>query len=251
MKNSIAIAVIASILSCGAAPRAAHADVTISSHMAFTGAFVDQLQKQGKGNPFAQFSEMRMYMAPKHFRMDMGLIGMIVDLDTKKMVTLNNTAHTYTEKDFDPAQTKDLMSNLMGNKTVYTSVVDTGKTTKYMGHDVRHFTAEMTVTLPQPNLPPNMRTMNVTMDILAAQDLPQTDQDMLATYGSMMGTPSKLKGLALMTRATYTSGILNGTVMNMNATAVSTKPIDTIVFDIPTGFTKTEPNPAAAAVAGA
>jgi len=81
------------------------------------------------------------------------------------------------------------------------------------------------------------------VDILAAQDMPQQDQEMLATYSPMFGTPSTIKGLALMTRSTYTSGIMNGCVMNMNATSVSTKPIDGSIFDVPAGFTKEEAKP--------
>jgi len=249
MKKSIAMAAIAATLLFGHTQHAANADVTVSSHMTFTGPFVDQMQKQGKGNAFSQFSEMRTYASAKHFRIDMGLTGMIVNLETKKMLTLNNTAHTYTEADFDPLQSKDLMGRMFGTKSVYTNIVDTGKTTQYMGHQVKHYTADVAVTLTMPNLPPNMQNMTQTVDILAAQDMPAEDKEMLATFSAMFGTPEKLKGLTLMMRSTYTSGFMNGTVVNVNATAVSTKPIDSAIFDIPAGFTKAEPKPAAPAPA--
>jgi hypothetical protein len=224
-----------------AAASTAHADVTETLHTTYQGPLVDTLKQQGRGDVFGQMAEMRMSLTPSRSRLDLGPVDVITDLTAKQVTTLNPAAHTYTQKPYDPATMKNLMVSAFGGAITYKDAVDTGETSQLLGHTVHHYTVHATITLPIQGIPVDKQANDLTMDILATDDLPKTDLDAVQAYNATMGVPKPIKGISLMSRSTYTSGFLSGLVVNSVATAMSTKPIADAVFAIPEGYTKAEP----------
>jgi hypothetical protein len=218
----------------------ARADVTMTTRMTMDSPMMDQARSRMGPNQVAAINNMMRsmtYMSGKRYRVDSAIMSVIVDAGTKQMTMLNDTQHTYFVIPINPGALKGMMGGAGAAMAAGHSVkvVDTGKTTRYLGHTCRHYILTMTINMPQTG------TMTMHSDILAAQDLPGLDAGVYQALAMQAGVNgNQMTGVPLLT-VTKMSG--RGPAGNMTMTqqvmSLSTAPISASRFEVPSGYRKT------------
>jgi len=224
-----------------ASVQSARADVTVTTKTTINSPMLDKAKESMTDEQISAMDAMMnttTYFSGKRYRVESPVMSMIVDAGTKQMTMINTQQRKYAVMPIGPNMMKGMFGGAGvamagGAKPTY-KVTDTGKNTKYMGHNCRHYILDMKMTIP------NMGTMTAHSDILAAQDLPGLDPDVYAALAAQMGVQgNQMKGVALVTNAKMTSALTGSMTMNQTTTDISTDPIPASKFDVPEGFTET------------
>lgn len=217
-----------------ATPQPASADVTIALHMSVNMPGMPNMPG-GQNAMIDRFLDSTMYIAPKEFRYNTAFMSVIADPADKKMTFINDTAKTYSIMPYDPAAARAMMPGGApgGGALKEYKAVDTGRTTTFLGHKVRHYIVTEVVQAP------NMGDMTIHADVLAAQDLPNSDMDAYQGLSNDIPGTTHMKGIPLKMVMKMAGGPVGTMTLVMQATSVSTAPIPASTFQIPEGYTQT------------
>ncbi|HEX5324121.1 MAG TPA: DUF4412 domain-containing protein [Capsulimonadaceae bacterium] len=231
-----AIAVIAISTCAGLAATPARADLTFLIHMDIQSPMFQNMPADARAQ-MNSLMQMTMFLNGQKMRVNTAVVSVLVDQQAKTLTMINDKAKSYSVSPYDPIVAQQMMQGpggmFSGAGSDY-KVVDTGKTTTFLGHKVKHFV--VTAHLSSPNT----GDMTIHSDILAAQDLPPAD---MAAYNSMTAAAASgkahVEGIPLKTVTTVTGGTMGTMTVTQTVTSISTKPIPANLFAIPTGYTRT------------
>jgi|SRR5579883_1917118 len=215
----------------------ARADLTLVTHMTMKSPMMRNMppSAQAQMNSLMQFT---IYSSGKKVRVASPMFSMIIDPDNKKMDMINDTAKTYTEMPFDPTKAFGMLPGGAGGMNPMSgadyNVVDTGKTTMFLGHKVRHYVVTSHINTP------NTGEMTIHSDILAAQDLPAADMQAFTNISSYQSGKTHVVGVPFKTVTTVTGGPMGTMTMTQTVTSLSTKPIPAYFFMVPSGYTQSQ-----------
>ena len=236
-KSAAMIAGIALI----AAGEPVHADVTVTTRAVINSPMLDKAREHMTAEQISAMDAMmqsKTYMSGKRYRVESSIMTMIVDAGTKQMTMLNDKQRTYVVMPIGPNMMKGMLGGagaaMAGAGKPTYKVTDSGKTTKYLGHTCRHYVIDMKMTAP------NMGTMIMHSDVLAAQDLPGLDPEVYSALGAQMGIAgNQMKGVPLVTNTKMSSALTGAMTVSQTATDISTDPIPASEFETPEGYIET------------
>jgi hypothetical protein len=206
----------------------AQADVTVTMHMSMDAPFMHANGGAAAPQVSAMMDKLggsTIYMSGHKMRYDSALISVISDMAAHKMWMVNPNTHQYAEMPFNSSQMmpQNSMAGSMPNMN-NVKVIDTGKSTKVLGHTAHHYIEKVTTNI-------HGEPANISIDILAATDLP-------AMPGS---AGNKIHGFPLVTVTKMSGGgpMPGGMTMKQAATSISTRSIPASEFEVPAGYTRT------------
>ncbi|MGO8671238.1 MAG: hypothetical protein ACLQVD_07745 [Capsulimonadaceae bacterium] len=226
------------------------ADATVIVHTTMNSPQLTQMEArmnpQQRAAMDAKMSGMMTsttYISGLKSRVNTGsFMSMIMDAGAQTMTILLPSTHTYVTTPIDPDMVKREIAAAMassgapgGMPNMQYKVVDTGRSTTFLGHKCRHYTATMTMPMPQ------VGSVVMHMNILAAQDLPVDPRIFSAlSMQAGLGTNS-VNGVPILIETTMTSSspMLDGMMVKQEATGINTNPVLDSVFAIPDGYTAT------------
>jgi len=213
----------------------AHADITLREQTT-----VDIPIKHGEDpqvhRAASKSIESQIYVSGHKCRFETPLLIVITDRDASKTWLLNPANHMYATSPYNRKAIAGIQSGVsnvagLGHIDIETKVKDTGRTTNIMGHTAHHYIIKTYVKVLN-------RTSTVTSDVLAALDLSETDLDAWSEANINSYGPN-VRGVPLITEMKEVGGTSNGNVTRIIATSISTDPIPSSTFAIPSGYTET------------
>ena len=221
-----ALAVVAAVCSA-----AAHADVKAVEKVTIDSPQLNALLESASPAQREKFRQLGLaremvvtiYTKGNKQRTDLGSTSVITNLDAHTTVTINRGNKTISTSPIDPEILKQQMTGTT------TRITPTSKTMVILGH-VAHL-AKMT----SVNAAQGVKTYG---EIWSAPDIPGPKSNPFATQmgGVNMTEIAKIKGFPLKVKLTTTGGYTGKTTISAVATALSTNPLPSKTFAIPTGY---------------
>lgn len=167
--------------------------------------------------------QVTLFVSGNRQRTDVGAMSIYLDMNNQKMVQVNRANKTITSMPYSP--------ELVKQQTVGTTthVTPTGKTMMILGHVAR--LSKMT----SENAAQGIKTVG---EIWAATDIPAPKSNPFAAQmgGVNMAEIAKIKGFPMKFKLTTTGGYTGKMTVSGVVTALSTKPLPSKTFAIPTGY---------------
>jgi len=167
--------------------------------------------------------QITLYASGNRQRTDVGAMSIYLDMNNQKMIQVNRTSKTMTSMPYSPEIVKQQMTGTT------THITPTGKTMVILSHVAR--LSKMT----SVNTAQGVTTVG---EIWSAPDVPALKSNPFAAQmgGMSMAEIAKIKGFPMKFKLTTTGGYTGKMTISGVVTSLSTTPLPSRTFAIPTGY---------------